>query len=326
MIAQARVAFRLQRFEIVALTVTVAVVVISALIVRGRLDAAAVSPECWLAWFGSAGPGSAEACEDPVVRFLTIDEAEASKIMAAMAILPLALGLFFGVPLIAREIEGGTAPTVWYLAASRSRWLLGRILPVAVITLLLGVALVVASEVLWAGREPWSPAIRFGDVGMHGPVVAAKGLAAFGLAVLAGAVVGRLLPAVIIGTALCLVLYLGGEMARGLWLQGEAMRHVKVVDPATQGSQTNDYPGGTEFSQWWQTPEGELLDDQQARDRVPEGVRQYEWLEGNFAIVMAGVPGFMYPEWARLETAGFGLVGLGALIVTFPIVGRRRPR
>lgn len=326
MITQARVAFRLQRFEIVALTMTVAVVVISALIVRGRLDAAAVSPACWLAWFEGAGPSGVGACEDPVLRFLTINEAEAGKIMAAMALLPLALGLFLGVPVVAREIEGGTAPTVWYLAASRSRWLMGRVLPVAVVTVLLGVALVAASEVLWAGREPWSPAIRFADVGMHGPVVAAKGLAAFGLAVLAGAVVGRLLPAIIIGTALCMVLYVGGEMARSLWLQDEAMRHAKVIDPTTQGSQSNDYPGGTHFSNWWQTPEGELLDDQQARDRVPDGVDQYEWLYDNFATVMTGVPGYMYPEWARLETAGFGLVGLGALIVTFPIVGRRRPR
>lgn len=326
MISQTRVAVRLQRFEIVALTITVAVVVISALIVRGRLDAVAVSPECWLAWFGDSGPGGVGICEDPVLKFLTINEEEAGKIMVSMALLPLAVGLFLGAPLVAREIEGGTAPTVWYLAASRSRWLLGRVLPVAVITLLLGVALVVASEVLWAGREPWSPAIRFGDAGMHGPVVAAKGFAAFALAVLAGAVVGRLLPAVIVGTALCLVLYLGGEMARGLWLQEESMRHAKVIDPSTQGNQTNEYPGGTHFSEWWRTPEGVLLDDQEARDRVPDGVDQYEWLYDNFARVMTGVPGHLYPEWARLETVGFGLVGLGALIVTFPIVGRRRPR
>lgn len=325
MITQTRVAFRLQRFEIVALTIAVVIVVVSALIVRGRLDAAAVSPECWLAWFEGAGPSGVGPCEDPVLKFLTINQSEADKIMAAMAFLPLAIGLFLGVPLVAREIEGGTAPTVWFLAASRSRWLVGRVLPVLIISLLLLAALAVTSEVLWSGREPWSPAIRFGDAGMHGPVVAAKGLAAFGLALLAGAFLGRLLPAVIVGTALCLVLYLGGEMARGLWLQGEAMRHAVVIDPSTQGDQSNEYPGGTHFSQWWRTPEGELLDDQQARQRVPEGVDQYEWLYANFDTVMTGVPGSFYPEWARLETIGFTLIGLGALIIAFPIVSRRRP-
>lgn len=324
MITQTRVAFRLQQFEIVAMTIAVLTVVVSAIIVRGRLDAVAVSPDCWLAWF-DAGPFGPGACENPVLTFLRINEDEAGKIMASMALLPLAVGLFLGVPLVAREIEGGTAPTVWFLAASRSRWLVGRVLPVLIILLVLVTGLAIASEVLWSGREPWSPALRFGDAGLHGPVVAAKGLAAFGLALLAGAALGRLLPAIIVGTALSLVLYLGGEMARGVWLQAESMRHAVVVDPSSGGNQEDLFPGGTYFSQWWRTPDGELLYEEQALQRVPEGVDQYEWLYANYDTVMTGVPGSAYPEWARLETTGFALIGLGALIVAFPVVSRRRP-
>lgn len=325
MITQLRVAFRLQRFEIVAMTIAVVTVVVSALIVRGRLDAAAVSPECWLAWFGGSGPVAAGACENPVLAFLTINEEEAGKIMAAMALLPLAVGLFLGVPLVSRELEAGTAPTVWFLAASRSRWLVGRVLPVLLVVLVLVAGLAMASEVLWSGREPWSPALRFGDAGLHGPVVAAKGLAAFGLALLAGAALGRLMPAIIVGTALGLVLYLGGEMARFLWLDVESMRHVTVIDPLTTESQDSAYPGGTHFREWWRTPDGELLYDEQARQRVPEGVDQDEWLYATYETVMTGVPGSMYPEWERIETTGFALIGLGALIVAFPVVSRRRP-
>lgn len=325
MITQMRVAFRLQRFEIVAMTIAVLTVVVSALIVRGRLDATAVSPDCWLAWFGGSGPVAAGACENPVVTFLRINEEEAGKIMASMALLPLAAGLFLGVPLVAREIEGGTAPTVWFLAASRSLWLIRRVLPVLMILLVLVAGLAISSEVLWSGREPWSPALRFGDAGLHGPVVAAKGVAAFGLALLAGAALGRLLPAIIVGTALCLVLYLGAEMTRSLWLQAESMRHAIVVDPSTGGYEEDLFPGGTHFSQWWRTPEGELLFDEQALQRVPEGVDPYEWLYANYDTVMTGVPGSAYPEWARLETTGFALIGLGALIVAFPVVSRRRP-
>lgn len=324
MITQMRVAFRLQRFEIVVMAIAVVTVVVSALIVRGRLDAVAVSPDWWLAWFDS-GPFGPGACEDAVLTFLRINEDEAGKIMASMALLPLAVGLFLGVPLVAREIEGGTAPTAWFLAASRSRWLVGRVLPVLIILLVLVTGLAMASEVLWSGREPWSPALRFGDAGLHGPVVAAKGLAAFGLALLAGAALGRLLPAIIVGTALSLVLFLGGEMARGVWLQSESMRHLIVVDPSSGGNQENEFPGGTYFSQWWRTPDGELLYEEQALQRVPEGVDQYEWLYANYDTVMTGVPGSAYPEWARLETTGFALIGLGALIVAFPVVSRRRP-
>lgn len=114
-------------------------------------------------------------------------------------------------------------------------------------------------EVPWAGREPWSPALRFGDAGLHGPVIVAKGAAALGLAMLAGAVIGRILPAVIVAAALAFTLYLGGQVALGMWLQDEAPRHVVAMDldPDQQGDPTTTaFPGGTYFSEWWQTADG----------------------------------------------------------------------
>jgi hypothetical protein len=219
MITQFRVGLRLQRFELAAVALAVTVLAVSALVVRARLDGIGVTPACWASWFGGPGNGTPGICTPegpagPAQTFLEINESEAGKVMAAMALLPLAVGLFLGVGLVAREIEGGTAPTVWALARSRSHWLAGRLLaPVTIVVLLLA-ALAISSDVLWAGREPWSPALRFGDAGLHGPVIVAKGLAALGLAMLAGAVVGRMLPAVIVAAALAVVLYLGGEVAR----------------------------------------------------------------------------------------------------------------
>jgi hypothetical protein len=327
MITQLRLAFRLQRFEIVALAIAVGIVAIAAVLVRSRLDATAVTPDCWLAWFGSGGPGSSVECDGPVQAFLTINESEAGKVMASMALLPLAVGLFLGVPLVAREIETGTASTAWYLSASRGRWLIGRVVPVLVVALVLLGTLAVASEILWAGREPWSPAVRWSDAGLHGPVVVGKGLAMFGLALLAGAILGRVLPAVIVGLALCLVVFIGDGMAVDAWLQNEAPKHVVVLDPAGEGDLgASAFPGGTYFSQWWRTPEGELLDNEQAYQRAPGGVDQDQWLSANFESVMTGVPGSVYPDWARLETAGFGLIGLGAIALAFPVVNRRRPQ
>jgi hypothetical protein len=324
-----RLAFRLQRFEIIAVAIAVIVLVISAFIVRSRLDAATVTPECWQVWFGPStgvGPNGGGPCDGPVQAFLTISEDEAGKVMAAMALLPLAVGLFLGVPLVAREIEAGTAPTVWFLAGSRSRWLLGRIVPVVVVLLLLLGALALASDVLWSGREPWSPALRFGDAGLHGPVVAAKGLAAFGVALLAGAALGRLLPAIIVATALALVLYLGGETAMSAWLHDESMRHVVVVNPQNGGG-LDLFPGGTYVSQLWQAPDGTLLNDDEAQRLVPAGVAdRYAWLYDNLKTVMAGVPGTLYPQWSLMETAGYGAIGVGALILAFPVVSRRRPQ
>lgn len=334
MITQLRIAFRLQRFEILAVAIAVGLLALAAIVVRARLDAAVVTPECWAAWFGTAGgpagPGANPSCNGPVQAFLTINEAEAGKVMAAMALLPLAVGLFLGVPLVARELEAGTAPTVWFLAGSRTRWLLGRIAPIVVLLLVLLGGLALASDILWAGREPWSPALRFGDAGLHGPVVAAKGLAVFGLALLAGAALGRLLPAIIVGTGLALVLYLGGEMAINIWEHDESMRHAVVVNPQNGGQDDRLFPGGTYFQQWWRTPSRELLNDEQAQAQVPAGTddmdARYKWLYDHFQTVMTGVPGTLYPEWSRIETTGFALIGVAALLVAFPVVSRRRPQ
>lgn len=329
MITQFRIGLRLGRFELVAAVIAVAVLTVSALVVRARLDAVGVTPACWDAWFGLLN-GEGGICtplgpDSPAKAFLEINEYEAGKVMAAMALLPLAVGLFLGVGLVAREIEGGTAPTVWALARSRSRWLAGRLLaPLTIVVLLLS-ALAISSEVLWAGREPWSAALRFGDAGLHGPVIVAKGAAALGLAMLAGAVIGRILPAVIVAAALAFTLYLGGQMALGLWFQDEAPRHVVVIDPDQSGDQSLEPPGGTFFSEWWQAADGRLLSDEAAQALVPAGEDPWTWLYANLTRVMTGVPGTLYPEWARLETTGFGALALGAIAATFLVVRRRRP-
>ena len=270
MITQLRVGLRLQRFELVAATIAVIALAISALIVRSRLDATGVSAECWATWF-NAGPFGAEACTGPVQAFLGIRESEGGKVMAAMTLLPIAVGAFLGVGIVSREIEGGTASTVWALAGSRARWLVGRILPPLVIVLLLLTVLAVCAEVLWSGRQPWQPSPSFDDAGFHGPVIVAKGLAAFGLALLAGAVMGRALPAMIVATVLAVGLFLGGQMALGAWLAGEAPHHVVEIDLSQGSSDMDLFPGGTFFSQGWLSADGRLLGEGEARRWHPRG-------------------------------------------------------
>ena len=322
MITQFRVWTRLQRFELVAAAFIAGVLAVSAVLVRARLDAAGVTPDCWDAWFSSGGIGVG-ACEGPVQAFLGINEEEAGKIMASMALLPLAIGVFLGVPVVAREIEGGTAPAIWALARSRSRWLARRLVPPVVVAVGLLTALAVGSEVLWNGREPWEPALRFGDVGLHGPVIVAKGLAAMGLAVLAGAVIGRTLPAVIVTAVLAVALFLGAGIAQGTWLLSESQRHAVELDSNKQDIE--QFPGGTFFHQSWRTADGRVLDDQAAVALVPTGVDPWTWMNDHMTPLLNGVPGTEYPTWQRLETGGFALVGLAGFLGSFVVVMRRRP-
>ena len=325
MITQARLAIRLQRFEVIAVVVVAAVVGLSALIVRWRLDVVGVPSLCWDQWFGNMGATNAD-CTVVVEAFLRTNEEEAGKIMAAMAIVPLFAGVFLGVPIVAREIEGRTAPTVWALAASRPRWLVGRLIPMLVVLILaLGFA-ALASEVLWLGREPWGVVPRFGDVGLHGPGVVARAIATFGLSLLAGAFIGRVLPAVIVGVMLCLVLLLGWGLAVTAW--GNAVAEVRDM-PADQSFEAA-FPGGTAMSTGWITPDGRFLYDHEAVELAPPGVDPFEWLYGvasaeGYRQVARGIPGTAYPTWSAIETIGFGGIGLIAIALAFPVTDRRRP-
>ena len=56
----------------------------------------------------------------------------------------------------------------------------------------------------------------------------------------------------------------------------------------------------------------------------------YEWLSygpanGGPQMVQMGVPGSSYPTWVLIETVGFGLIGIVAIALAFPVVARRRP-
>ncbi len=327
MITQARLAFRLQRFEILAVAFAALVIGISAIIVRLRLDSVGVPTPCWQQWFGTGGQATGD-CETLARQFFSITGDEAGKVMAAMAILPLFIGLFLGIPLVAREIETGTAPTVWALVGARDRWLVGRLVPVVVVLVLSLGFLAAASEFLWLGRQPWGPAVNLSDLGLHGPGVLAKGLAVLGLAVLVGAIIGRTLPAVVIGVLVCFFLYMGAQIAQGLWLQSEARNHVTT---STESPEVL-YPGGTYFSQGWIGPDGRLIFDyEEAAALAPAGVDPNEWLYsgpagGGLAMFQSGVPGSAYPTWSLIETAGLGAVGLVGLGLVFVVVDRRRPQ
>ena len=59
----------------------------------------------------------------------------------------------------------------------------GRMLPSLVAATAVLALLAVASQVLWLAREPYlpNPWLNFDDAGLHGPILLAKGLAAYGV-------------------------------------------------------------------------------------------------------------------------------------------------
>jgi len=329
MSARFRAGLRLQRFEILACLAAGLVLAGSALLVWFRLTSLHVEGGCFQYSTGLVGvpPCTLGAGrEAALTAFNAINESDANSVMLMMAVIPLLIGMVLGVGVVAPEIEGGTAPSMWVLARSRTRWLWGRMLPSLVATIAVLALLAVASQVLWLAREPYlpNPWLSFDDASLHGPILVAKGLAAYGVGLTVGALLGRNLPAVILATA---VIWLGlagtGNVARSLWMQAEGPHHTAAADP---NGYALAFPGGYITGDGFRTPNGRVLSDEEGYALVPAGEPDPDaWVTNHLTHFYFGVPGGLFPAWDAAETAGYAAVGVLGVGAAFLIVRGRRP-
>jgi hypothetical protein len=131
----------------------------------------------------------------------------------AVLVLPALVGLFVGAPLLAREFEHGTHRLVWTQGITRLRWLatkLGLLLSAAAlgggIAALLGV---------WYRATADIDTTAFRGFDAQGPVLVAYVLFAVALAITAGALIRRTLPAILV----TLVCFVGARISIALWLR-----------------------------------------------------------------------------------------------------------
>ncbi len=321
--ARFRLAFRIQGFEILAAALVVAVIGVTAVIVRARLDGVGAPLECLAPWIFDYVGYEAGRCEPLRDAFLRIRWDEADLVMTTMHALPLVVGLMLGAGLVGREIEGGTAATVWALAGSRRRWLTGRLVPILVVLAGLLAFAAITSEVLAQGREPWLFGRPSFDVaGLHGVGVIARGFGALGLALAIGAWSGRMLPVIILSGLLALFLAVGGRMLFQAWV--EANGHEIEVPSWFNG----EYDGGVFRGQGaWRLPDDTVISgfDADPGAYAPVGVDPSRWVEQNVQKIAYGVVSADYPAWIATEIAAFGVVGLILVASTYAIVERRRP-
>jgi hypothetical protein len=72
---------------------------------------------------GIAACAESGGCSDFVERFFQDNRGPGLAVTAVVLILPALIGLFWGAPLIARELEAGTHRLVWNQSVTRTRWL-----------------------------------------------------------------------------------------------------------------------------------------------------------------------------------------------------------
>ncbi len=135
------------------------------------------------------------------------------QLYQAVLILPALVGLFVGAPLLAREFEHGTHRLVWTQGITRLRWLSTKL------ALLLGGVLlgggILAVLGAWYRATADANTTPFLGFDVQGPALVAYSLFALALAVAAGALIRRTLPAML----LTLVGFIAARISVTTWLR-----------------------------------------------------------------------------------------------------------
>ena len=137
-------------------------------------------------------------------------------LLSLLILTPALLGIFFGAPLIARELETGTYRLAWTQSVTRLRWLAVKLGLVGLASSLLagGLSLMAAwwaNPINIVSRNRFSPAL----FGIFGVVPFAYALFAFAL----GATVGLLFRKTVPAMATTLVGYVAARLAVTYWVR-----------------------------------------------------------------------------------------------------------
>ncbi|HEX3721179.1 MAG TPA: hypothetical protein VHV31_00215, partial [Nitrolancea sp.] len=159
-------------------------------------------------------------CSSATNAFLLNDQFLQNMLGPLLLIVPGLIGIFWGAPLIARELEAGTFRLAWTQSVSRTRWLEIKLSLVALASMI--VAGLISLMVTW-----WSSPFdrihknRFapGVFDERGIVALGYALFAFALGITAGVVIRRTLPAI----ATTLVGFVIARLAMASWIRPHLM-------------------------------------------------------------------------------------------------------
>ena len=130
MASSLRLIRKVYRFEIASMTIAILLLTAAAVVITTHLDAFRPTLACWNQYVTSDGEISA-GCEG--LQGWLRAHGEASQIKGALTFLPLISGALLGSVLVSREIEQRTTQLAWSLSGARRRWLVERVLPVALV-------------------------------------------------------------------------------------------------------------------------------------------------------------------------------------------------
>jgi hypothetical protein len=307
MLTATRLTYRINRFEINA-------------IAMATVLSAAVSAAI-LTWMTSSGYAACVAndTDPPSVACLNLMGvgAWANKIasisMNLVPLFPYLAGLLLGAPVIARELDRGTARLAWSLGPSRMRWFAQRVLPMLIVTVVACFAIGVVAEWLVALYAPGVDlANSFAQYQQRGVLIATSGFLVAAVAIAIGSIVGRTVPTLI------LALLLGGASVFAITEVNAKLLVSEAVLLAQNGTNSD-----LQVDSRFQLPDGRLVTWEELNAIDPTAMQSE--FGPQYPYVALGIPGTRHREIeARIAVAdivaGLAFLGLGGVIVA-----RRRP-
>lgn len=176
--------------------------------------------------------------------------------VAAMILVPPLIGMFWGAPLIARELEYGTYRLVWNQSVTRGRWL-------AVKLGLTGLAVAAATGLLCMAVTWWfDPIDKAVNAGAKPPgllllprmdiaMFDARGIAPMGYAAFAftlGALLGVLIRRAVPAMAATLAVYAAVQIAVPLWIRPHLVPATHTTIAITSSSRVSYSPGSLQLN------------------------------------------------------------------------------
>lgn len=235
----------------------------------------------------------------------------------AIGLAMYAVPLVLGVPILTSEIEQRTAMIAWPLAGSRLKWLAWRAGSVLVVGLLLIGAMALAAEWLAAADAPDTD-LGFAQHGARGISLMTRAGLMFAASLAVGAVIGKLLPSLLIGTALAVGLSMAVAVLPPYGVESTELTAAEADggSPFTTGGAYRA-PDGTPISHDEAAAMNMAAFEEYSPELPPDSVLPIS--------VSYGIAGSRYFEVLARESAL--LVGATVLVggVAAAVVQRRRP-
>lgn len=310
MIAVVRLTWRLQRAEIL----------FAAALCLGLAAAAG-----WLAFdmrsiFAACEPGGPPEAPCGVIYAFQNSHGNAVQTMdLVVGLVPFISGLVLGVPIVSREVEHRTALIAWPLSGSRLRWLAWRSIPVLAIGLVLVAVTAIAADQMWRAYFPTSD-IGFAEYESRGTPLIMRGALMLVVGTAVGALIGRLLPSLLVGIGLSVAVVVGLGLALPNWVASAELTGPETVlfgpGPLRTGVEYRLSSGEVVSAQ-----EGEILMSRLYEASAGEEPDPAEMPEQ----IAFGIAADRYPDVLLRESAVIAAASVGVAAVAAAVVRRRRP-